>query len=574
MEVQLYVYDLSGGIARVASASLLGIQIDAVYHTSIVMEGIEYVYDGGIKTIAPGSSHLGRPMQIIRLGKTDLPMDVILEYLDSLKEIFTAEAYDLWTHNCNNFSNDFATFLLGKGIPDHITNLPETVLNTPFGQMLQPQINNMVREKKERHGGILGLQSDNNTALPATHPKKAEVKHVSSMLELEEVLEGAAKTCAVIFFTSPTCRPCLTLYPLFDDLAAQAGNKGVFIKVDVSKAYDVGTKYSISGTPTFITFIHGEQENRWSGADPSTLRGNVQMLLQMAWPPHPHDSLYLPELRRTTLDPIFYSKIPPLDKLKAKMGPSASNPAIVGLMGFVSARSNEGAAEATLPNLGLLTNFIHTSFSQLPQEIMFTVVDLLRVALVDPRLSGYYAEEKDHKTVSTLITYVNSLENCPYSLRLVTIQMACNLYSSPLYPRHILSCQVLATPIIQLITTSLLDDKHHNLRVAAASLSFNIASTNYKIRLEDQMDLLPEGEQVELAASLLEAISVEEESSEAIRGFILALGYLVYCCPKNSELIDLLKTMDAQSVVMGKTKAFPKEPLLKEIGQELLGKGL
>ncbi|RFU31262.1 hypothetical protein B7463_g5055, partial [Scytalidium lignicola] len=504
MEVQLYVYDLSGGIARVASASLLGIQIDAVYHTSIVMEGIEYVYDGGIKTIHPGSSHLGRPIEIISLGKTDLPIDVILEYLESLKEIYTAEAYDLWSHNCNNFSNDFATFLLGKGIPTHITNLPETVLNTPFGRMLQPQINNMVKEKKERHEGILGLQNNNNTTLPATHPKNEEVKQVST---------------------------------------AQAGTRGILVKVDISKAYDISTKYSISSTPTFITFLHGEQENRWSGSEPSTLRGNVRLLLQMAWPSHPHESLHLPTLHGTSLNPIIYGKVPPLEKLKAKMGPSAGDPAIVGLLGFVSSRSSEGAAETTLPDLELLTGFIHSSISQLPQEIMFTIVDLFRAALVDPRLSGYYAEEKDHKTISTLIAYVNSLDHCPYSLRL-------------------------------LITTSLLDDKHHNIRVAAASLSVNIMSSNNKIRLEEQRDVLPEGEQVELAASLLEAISVEEESSEALQGFLLALGYLIYCCPKNSEVIDLLKTMDAQSIVLSKSKLFPKQPLLKEIGEELLGKGL
>jgi hypothetical protein len=42
MEVELYVYDLSRGLARTMSASFLGVQIDAVYHTSIVMEGVEY----------------------------------------------------------------------------------------------------------------------------------------------------------------------------------------------------------------------------------------------------------------------------------------------------------------------------------------------------------------------------------------------------------------------------------------------------------------------------------------------------------------------------------------------------
>ena len=94
MNIQLYVYDLSRGLARNASAAFLGVQIDAIYHTSIVFEGIEYVYDGGIKTVDPGKTHLGRPMQVIDLGKTNLPIDVIMEYLDSLKEIYTAQ---VWT---------------------------------------------------------------------------------------------------------------------------------------------------------------------------------------------------------------------------------------------------------------------------------------------------------------------------------------------------------------------------------------------------------------------------------------------------------------------------------------------
>lgn len=91
MIVQLYVYDLSGGIARSMSAALLGTQIDAIYHTSIVMEGVEYVYDAGIKTVHPGSTHLGQPMQILDLGTTGLPIEIIIEYLDSMKDIYTAE---------------------------------------------------------------------------------------------------------------------------------------------------------------------------------------------------------------------------------------------------------------------------------------------------------------------------------------------------------------------------------------------------------------------------------------------------------------------------------------------------
>lgn len=36
-------------------------------------------------------------------------------------------------------------FLIGAGIPDRITSLPQTVLNTPFGQMLKPQLDKAIR---------------------------------------------------------------------------------------------------------------------------------------------------------------------------------------------------------------------------------------------------------------------------------------------------------------------------------------------------------------------------------------------------------------------------------------------
>ena len=71
MEVHLLVYDLSRGLARQMSMNLLGFQLDAIYHTSIQLKGREYVYDGNIVAIAPGSSHLGQPMQKLHLGRTE-----------------------------------------------------------------------------------------------------------------------------------------------------------------------------------------------------------------------------------------------------------------------------------------------------------------------------------------------------------------------------------------------------------------------------------------------------------------------------------------------------------------------
>ena len=73
------------------SGQLLGIQIDAVYHTALVFGGVEYFFGAGVQTSYPGRTHHGRPMEVIPMGKTQLPLEVILEYLESLKAIYTME---------------------------------------------------------------------------------------------------------------------------------------------------------------------------------------------------------------------------------------------------------------------------------------------------------------------------------------------------------------------------------------------------------------------------------------------------------------------------------------------------
>ncbi|KAA8633553.1 hypothetical protein SMACR_02572 [Sordaria macrospora] len=577
MDVHLLVYDLSRGMAKQMSAGLLGFQLDAVYHTSIQLNGREYVYDGNIVSIIPGSSHLGRPLEEIYLGKTELPMEVIEEYLDSLREIYTMQTYDLWTHNCNNFSNDLATFLLGKGIPDYIINMPQTVLSSPMGQMLMPMLNQQIHANK-RGGGILGIQQNTpgSTSKPKSqlHHHEGKVHNVTSLKELQSLLEKYQNSCAVVFFTSATCPPCKVLYPLYDQLAAELGDKGVLIKVDVSAAFDVGSAYSVSATPTFVTFLKGKQENRWSGADRGALQGNVRLLVQMAWPAHAHQSLNLPTFSNPGTKPVLYTKVPPLEKLLTKMGSDAQNPAVQGVKHFIEARSKDGPAEATLPDMAAFTTFVRHSINNVPTETLFTVVDLMRIGLVDPRFSGYLAEEVVHGTVTALLEHVNDLKECPYALRLVTLQMACNLFSSQLYADEVLSNDKLRTPLTQLVSSSLLDDTHNNVRVAAASLLFNIALANSRKRQDGPGDVLPQDDQIELAVSILEAIAQEEASGDALEGMLLALGYLAYRMPLDGELSDLLRTMDAENSILEKKKAFPELKLIDEVGGELLGKGL
>ncbi|KMQ81768.1 pul domain-containing protein, partial [Lasius niger] len=130
-------------------------------------------------------------------------------------------------------------------------------------------------------------------------------------------------------------------------------------------------------------------------------------------------------------------------------------------------------------------------------------------------------------------------------------------------------------PMIQLIASSFPDDSHNNVRVAASSLLFNLALANRQLRAKDSSKAhLPDGDQVELAASAVEAVGQEEKSAEALRGMLSALGHLVYGTDLDGELADLLRALDAQGTIAAKRKIFPNEKLVSEVADELLGKGL
>ena len=494
-----------------------------------------------------------------------------------------AQSYDLFLHNCNNFTNDFAMFLVGKGIPDHITSLPQTVLNTPFGQMLKPQLDNAMRgitqapvppsniprAATQPQPNLNGLSSRPQTSVSLSQ-KKEDIPGVvykpTKLKQLDDLLASAKDSCAVIFFTSATCPPCKLVYPAYDELAAEAGSKAVLIKVDLTDAYEIGAKYQVRATPTFMTFVKGEKESEWSGANEAQLRGNVRLLIQMAHPPHPHTLMRLPTLQRQHKTPVAYTKIPPIEKLIAKMGSSGADPAVAALRDFVTTRQASGAVEAPLPDLPAITAFISNSCQTLPPESLFPMVDLFRLALVDPRVSGYFVEHASESAFKVL-NNVNGLDtSCPYQLRIVTLHMACNLFTSKLFPIKLFSEPSYSMPFLQLVTSSLLDNEHPPVRVAASSLAFNLAAANHQCRLQGNTDFLAEGSQVELAASLLEAIGRERESKDGMRGLLMAVGLLKYMAAVRGELDDLCEAVGAKDVIKEAKKAFPD---LKELAKEV-----
>ncbi|XP_072749132.1 uncharacterized protein [Anoplolepis gracilipes] len=140
--VELYIYDLTKGMARVMSSMLIGRQLDGIWHTAIVAYGREYFFGPtGINSVRPGGTELREPERIEKLGETYLPYTVFLEYINGLgTSTFAPGTYNLFKYNCNTFTEELSNFLVGKGIPKYILDLPEAILQTPIGQALGPLI--------------------------------------------------------------------------------------------------------------------------------------------------------------------------------------------------------------------------------------------------------------------------------------------------------------------------------------------------------------------------------------------------------------------------------------------------
>jgi len=151
--VELYIYDLTNGMANMMSQILLGRHIDGIWHTAVVVFGREYFFGGhGIQCVHPGTTLLGGPLRAEKIGSTFIPYQVFKDYIRGLSEsTFRGSNYNLIKHNCNTFSEDLCQFLCGTSIPKYILDLPQEILSTPLGQTLAPLI--------ER----IGTNNSNNT---------------------------------------------------------------------------------------------------------------------------------------------------------------------------------------------------------------------------------------------------------------------------------------------------------------------------------------------------------------------------------------------------------------------------
>lgn len=152
-KVELAVYDLSMGMAASLSSQFLGPDhaIPMVPHTAVLAYGREYFFSSGIQNMDPQDFRRSRhiqPVQIITIGNTTTSRQEFEQWCQGsqARSMYNEYSYDLFTRNCNNFS-DFALrnglgFTSG-GVPEWILDVPRKVSSSPMGQMIMPMLNGM-----------------------------------------------------------------------------------------------------------------------------------------------------------------------------------------------------------------------------------------------------------------------------------------------------------------------------------------------------------------------------------------------------------------------------------------------
>jgi hypothetical protein len=141
--VELHAYDISGGVAR-TFAPMLGVPVEAVWHTSIVVrdghaDGEEEVFFGyGVQRARVGTTPFGRPVRTVTLGRTEISREDRAALIADLAERFQPHHYNLVENNCNHFSSVLAELLVGVPAPDEYANQARDLLQSPLGQMFAP----------------------------------------------------------------------------------------------------------------------------------------------------------------------------------------------------------------------------------------------------------------------------------------------------------------------------------------------------------------------------------------------------------------------------------------------------
>ena len=182
-QVYLYMYDISNGMAKMLSPMILGRQMEAIWHTSIVVNDVEYLFagDSGIISSTPETTPFGTPQERRFMGVTDKSRsefeawNVIQE-----REKFGNGDYNIINRNCNHYTEDALRFLCNVAQPDTVGKMTETVMSTPLGQIITQFVEGITQQLNAQYSnpsrGTSRNQSNSTPTPPTASPPTEERK--------------------------------------------------------------------------------------------------------------------------------------------------------------------------------------------------------------------------------------------------------------------------------------------------------------------------------------------------------------------------------------------------------------
>ncbi|GAA5915800.1 hypothetical protein JCM6882_006099 [Rhodosporidiobolus microsporus] len=535
--ITLAVYDLSNGMAAMYGPMLTGRPIEGIWHTSLVLFGMEVFYGQGISVVSPPyTTHHGTPKKRIPVGSTQLDKETFLEYIGGLRETYTADAYHLLTFNCNVFTNDVLGFLNGQSIPADICNQPTEIMATPFGQQMRPMIEQMFVGSRNVGAGAavnnlmpsLGVAPPSSSAatgtttpvsLPSDTPTAqslgSNLQICTSAASLRSTLSSSP--AVAIMYTSPTCPPCTAIKPFFEDLARKHGVgkkriEFVLVEMGIGEGAVVARSSEFGGpvqaTPTFVFFSRGRKVGECKGADKRELETQVGMLEMETYPPHPHTKLSLPALAALSrnLAPVTFTSFPALPTLSSKLSSVLSSSSVdaatteVFTTRVISYLSSLPAPPSPVPKtplpVDLLSSWLPSTLKALetlpstPEggASKFPVIDLLRLALARdsarlsaqpsfiaflPTLASHLATDLDHDTPNR-------------SYLLTALRLVSNALVAPTLTARLLAPDALPS-VTRLVVRALLDPEDPKMRAAGAGLAWSIVARVFAARVGEEV---------------------------------------------------------------------------------------
>ena len=125
------------------------------------------------------------------------------------------------------------------------------------------------------------ISSYQDTSLPL-NPYMNKIHEITTEKEFKELINDAQNTNVLIVcdFYANWCPPCLQIAPTVSTWALNDyKTRAIFMKVDVDNNSDLSNTFSINLLPTFIFFKQGKDIDRFTGADLTKIKRQIDKLI-------------------------------------------------------------------------------------------------------------------------------------------------------------------------------------------------------------------------------------------------------------------------------------------------------